>query len=118
MEKKSNKQGVIIKLDFEKAFDTVNWEFLFDLLAKFGFGSKWLGWIKTCLSTASISILVNGSPTNEIQLERGLRQGDPLSPFLFNIVAEGLNKLLSRAKDMGLIRGAIVGPNGLKFTHL
>ncbi|CAL5394180.1 unnamed protein product [Camellia sinensis] len=116
--KKSNKQGVIIKLDFEKAFDTVSWEFIFDLLVKFRFGPKWLGWMKSCLSTANISILVNGSPIDEIQLERGLRQGDPLSPFLFNIVAEGLNLLLTRAKDLGLIRGAVVGPNGLEFTHL
>ncbi|XP_028121359.1 uncharacterized protein LOC114318621 [Camellia sinensis] len=93
-------------------------EFLFDLLVKFGFGSKWLGWMKSCLSTASISILVNGSPTDEIQPESGLRQGDPLSSFLFNIVAEGLNLLLTRAKGFGLIRGAVVGPSGLEFTHL
>ncbi|CAL5355404.1 unnamed protein product [Camellia sinensis] len=116
--KKSNTQGVIIKLDFEKAFDTGNWEFLFDLFVKFGFGTKWLGWMKSCLTTASISILVNGSPTDEFRPERGLRQGDPLSPVLFNIVAEGLNLLLTKAMDLGLIKGAVVGPTGLRFTHL
>ncbi|XP_071707952.1 uncharacterized protein [Rutidosis leptorrhynchoides] len=61
-----------------------------------GFGSKWRGWIRTCLKSASISVLVNGSPTCEFKMERGVRQGDPLSPFLFIITAEGLNVLTKR----------------------
>ena len=109
---------MILKLDFEKAYDSINWEFLFDMLSKFGFGSRWVRWMKACVSSAKISVLVNGSPTSEFCPQRGLRQGDPLSPFLFNIVAKGLNILLSRAKELGLIKGAEVGSNGLRVTHL
>ncbi|CAL5380958.1 unnamed protein product [Camellia sinensis] len=116
--KKTKTRGVILKLDFEKAYDTVNWEYLFDMLQKFGFGARWIGWVKACVTSHSISVLVNGSPTAEFNPQKGLRQGDPLSPFLFNIVAEGLNVLLSRAKEIGLVRGATVGPNDLAVSHL
>ncbi|XP_028074331.1 uncharacterized protein LOC114276709 [Camellia sinensis] len=116
--KKTNRKGLIIKLDFEKAYDTVNWNFLFQMLENFGFGPTWTKWIKECISSARVSILVNGSPSTEFCPQKGLRQGDPLSPFLFNVVAEGLNILISRAKDMGLVRGISVGANGLNISHL
>mgnify|MGYP003703425143 CR=1 FL=1 len=87
------------------------------MMKNFGFGDKWMGWIKTCLSSTTVSVLVNGSPTAEFTPRRGLRQGDPLSPLLFNIVAEGLNLLIERAKEMGRVKGASVGPNELKFSH-
>ena len=92
-------QGVILKLDFEKAYDTINWEYVLDLMDLMGFGQKWCAWIKECISTPQVSILVNGSPTSEVPMSRGLRQGDPLSPFLFNIAVEGLNILLHRARS-------------------
>ncbi|CAL5417428.1 unnamed protein product [Camellia sinensis] len=98
--------------------DSLNWEFLFDMMSKFGFGTRWVRWMKSCVSSAKISVLVNGSPTPEFCPQRGLRQGDPLSPVLFNIGAEGLNILLSRAKELGQIKGATVGSNGLRVTHL
>lgn len=116
--KKKQKKGIVLKLDFEKAYDSINWEFLFSMLSNFGFGSKWINWMKECVSTARISILVNGSPTPEFSPQRGLRQGEPLSPFLFNIVAEGLNILLSRAVQIGLIKGATLGSNDIIITHL
>ncbi|CAL5404238.1 unnamed protein product [Camellia sinensis] len=116
--RRSNRKGLVLKLDFEKAYDSINWEFLFDMLLKFGFGTRWVSWMKACVSTAKIFVLVNGSPTSEFCPQRGLHQGNPLSPFLFNIVAEGLNILLSRAKELGLVKGAEVGTNGLRITHL
>jgi len=63
-------------------------------------------------------VLVNGSPAVEFNPQKGLQQGDPLSPFLFNVAAEGLNVLLSRAEELGLVRGAIIGPNDLVVSHL
>ena len=99
--RKFNRKGLVLKLDFEKAYDSVNWEFLFSMLSNFGFGNRWVKWLKTCVTSTKVSVLVNGSPTEEFCPQRGLRQGDPLSPFLFNIVAEGLNILFERAKEIG-----------------
>ncbi|GMP91325.1 hypothetical protein CsSME_00042073 [Camellia sinensis var. sinensis] len=116
--KKSKKQGVIIKLDFEKAYDSVNWGFLRSMLLKFGFGLRWVKWMTECVSTARISVLVNGSPTDEFSPQRGLRQGDPLSPFLFNLVVEGLNMLLTRAYHMGIIKEMQIGVDDARLSHL
>lgn len=71
--KKRKKRGLILKLDFEKAYDTVNWECRLDLMSKFGFQDKWVSWMKECLSSARVSVLVNGSPTAEFCSEKGLR---------------------------------------------
>lgn len=112
------KRGVIIKIDFEKAYDCVNWSFLLNMMESFEFGHKWRSWIQSCVTNARISVLVNGSPTNEFIAERGLRQGDPLSPFLFNLVVEGLNILILRARELGLFNGAVVGNDLIKVSHL
>ncbi|CAL5430761.1 unnamed protein product [Camellia sinensis] len=112
------KRGVIIKIDFEKAYDCVNWSFLLNMMESFELGHKWRSWIHSCVTNARISVLVNGSPTNEFIAERGLRQGDPLSPFLFNLVVEGLNILILRARELGLFNGAVVGNDLVKVSHL
>ncbi|XP_071694306.1 uncharacterized mitochondrial protein AtMg01250-like [Rutidosis leptorrhynchoides] len=83
-----------------------------------GFGCKWRSWILACLKSASISILVNGSPTSEFRLERGVRKGDPLSPFLFILAAEGLNILTKAAIDKGLLKGVKVGSDNVLVSHL
>ncbi|XP_028077559.1 uncharacterized protein LOC114279501 [Camellia sinensis] len=106
---KAKNKGIILKLDFEKAYDSLNWEFLLPMLGKFGFGAKWIRWMKTCIITTMVSILVNGAPIEEFQPQKGLRQGDHLSPFLFIVAVEGLNLLLERAIEKGLIKGASVG---------
>ncbi|XP_071712402.1 uncharacterized protein [Rutidosis leptorrhynchoides] len=83
-----------------------------------GFGEKWINWIEACLKSASISILVNGSPTNEFGIKRGVRQGDPLSPFLFIITAEGLNILAKSAIEKGIFRGIEVCEDKVLVSHL
>ncbi|GJR54299.1 RNA-directed DNA polymerase, eukaryota, reverse transcriptase zinc-binding domain protein [Tanacetum coccineum] len=84
---------------FIKAFDSIRWNYLDHILDSLKFGLKWRSWIKTCLSSSRASILVNGSPTSEFSINRGLRQGDPLSPFLFILVMEGLHNAFADAVD-------------------
>ncbi|XP_017239669.1 uncharacterized protein LOC108212453 [Daucus carota subsp. sativus] len=110
--------GVILKLDFEKAFDSVNWEFLLHLLQKLNFHSLWIRWLEGILNSARISVLINGSPSREFIPERGLRQGDPLSPLLFNLVGEVLHCMLSKAERVGLFQGVNLGNNGDTVSHL
>ena len=95
---------LVLKLDFAKAFDTVNWRFLLSLLQHLGFSRRWLDWISLILSSASTKIILNGSPGRRICHARGLRQGDPLSPLLFVLVMEVLNALLKLANERGLLQ--------------
>ena len=118
---KSNNGTILCKLDIEKAYDHVDWSFLLAVLGKMGFGGRWCSWIKWCLSTISFSVLVNGSPTGFFQGSRGLRQGDPLSPYLFVIVMEAFNCLMKRAIARGFFMPCIVRGRrgeGVQITHL
>lgn len=108
---------MILKLDFEKAFDSVNWAFLFHVMRTFGFGERWISWVQSILSSTRMSVLINGSPTEEFSADRGLRQGDPISPLLFNIVGEILHLLLCKAESLGTIQGIKMG-DGPSLTHL
>ncbi|KAL4278435.1 hypothetical protein GQ457_03G038090 [Hibiscus cannabinus] len=111
-------EGVIFKADFRKAYDSVDWGFLMFVMEKMGFGPTWLKWIYCCLSTASISVLINGSPSNAFSIGRGLRQGCPLSPMLFILVAEALSVLIRSANKMSLFNGVRLGPSVPEITHL
>jgi len=84
----STKAGVVCKLDIEKAYDHVNWEFLLYVMKRMGFGERWIGWIRHCISSASYAVLVNGSLTEFFSASRGIHEGDPLSPLLFLLVME------------------------------
>ncbi|PNX66288.1 ribonuclease H [Trifolium pratense] len=75
------------------------------MMLKMGFSSGWLKWMRACVFESSMSILVNGSPTADFKVGRGLRQGDPLSPFLFLIVVEGLAGLMRKAVEIGRFKG-------------
>ncbi|XP_071739247.1 uncharacterized mitochondrial protein AtMg01250-like [Rutidosis leptorrhynchoides] len=83
-----------------------------------GFGNKWKDWILACLKSASISILVNGAPTNEFSLGRGVRQGDPLSSLLFILAAEGLNIPVKAALEKDLFKGVEVEDDKVIVSHL
>nr|GEU40127.1 RNA-directed DNA polymerase, eukaryota, reverse transcriptase zinc-binding domain protein [Tanacetum cinerariifolium] len=103
--KAKKKQTMIFKVDFKKAFDSVRWDFLDDVLRKFGFGTRWRDWIQSCLKSSRGSILVNGSPTSELQFYKGLKQGDPLSAFLFILVMESLHLSFQKVVNVGLFKG-------------
>ncbi|RVW67401.1 LINE-1 reverse transcriptase-like [Vitis vinifera] len=102
---KQKEKGIICKLDIEKAYDSINWKFLVKVLQKMGFGSKWMGWMWSCLSLAKFSVLVNGVPAGFFPSTKGLRQGDPLSPYLFIMGMEVLDVLIRRAVEGGFLSG-------------
>lgn len=99
---------MVFKVDFEKAFDSLSWEYLHEIMEIMGFSSTWCRWIMELLSFARASVLVNGSPTQEFQIQRGLRHRDPLSPFLFILAMEGLHIALTRAQEANIFRGISV----------
>lgn len=96
---------ILCKLDIEKAYDHLNWGFLWKTLENMGFGERWINRIKSCTIIVKFSVLINDSPTSFFSSERGLRQGDPLSPFLFILAMEGLNDMLRTAQTNSWIRG-------------
>ena len=101
-----------------KAYDQVEWSFLTNIMKKMGFCEAWISLIFNCVSTVSYSILVNGEPKGNIILPRGIRQGDPLSPFLFLCCLEGLNRMLQQAAQENSIRGYSLCKSGPRITHL
>ncbi|GJY14799.1 RNA-directed DNA polymerase, eukaryota, reverse transcriptase zinc-binding domain protein [Tanacetum coccineum] len=107
--RKRNKALMVFKVDFEKAFDSLRWDYLNVIMEKLGFGFKWRMWISGCLKNSRASILINGSPTSEFDMFNGRRQGDPMSSFLFILAMEGLHVLVSKAVTTGLYKGASIG---------
>ncbi|GJS19991.1 RNA-directed DNA polymerase, eukaryota [Tanacetum coccineum] len=115
--KHKKSKALIFKIDFEKAFDSVRWDYLDVVLANFGFGLKWRSWIQGCLNSAMGSILVNGSPTSEFKFSKGLKQGDPLSPFLFIMIMESLHLSFNNVVNAGLYKGIQIDES-LNLSHL
>ena len=103
--KRSGEEGVFFKIDFEKADDHVSWDFLDHVMEKKGFNPRWRKWMRGCLSSVCFAVLVNGNAKGWVKASRGLRQGDPLSPFLFTIVADVLSRMLLRAEEKNALRG-------------
>ncbi|CAN1241083.1 Transposon TX1 uncharacterized 149 kDa protein [Linum perenne] len=98
--KKQVSPRCVVKIDLTKAFDSVCWTALLNVMAALGFPSKLINWIRVCLSTARFSVNINGGSCGYFEAKRGVRQGDPLSPIMFVIIMEVLHALLARVGDL------------------
>ena len=86
--------GVVLKIDLSKAYDRFIWLYVRMILIHLGFDVPFVRWVMGCISTASFAVLINGATSPFFKAERGLRQGCPLSPLIFLLVAEGLSRFL------------------------
>ena len=106
------------KIDIQKAYDTVNWEFIEEIMIKFGFPRQMVDWIMVCITTSKFTICVNGERHGYFKGGRGLRQGDPISPYIFTLVMEMLNLIVKdEIKKDGRFKYHF-GCKQLKITHL
>eukprot|EP00253_Pinus_taeda_P021761 PITA_21761 len=115
--KQKKKKWSILKIDLSKAYDRINWLYLRLLLTHLGFNYSFISWIMGCIANVSFVVLTNGATSPFFKSQRGLRQGCPLSPLLFLLMAEGLNRLIHKAKRTDKIKGIEVAIN-LYITHL
>ncbi|GER30020.1 RNA-directed DNA polymerase (reversetranscriptase)-related family protein [Striga asiatica] len=107
-----------LKLDMMKAFDRVEWKFLAAICKKMGFCLKFVSWILSCICTSSFSFNIMGQPLGLLKPSRGLRQGDPLSPYLFIIISEALSNLIKHASILYSFQGIKISKNSPPVTHL
>jgi hypothetical protein len=107
-----------LKLDMSKACDRVECDFLEKIMRRIGFDGRWVNLIMTCVRTVSYSVLINGKPYGNIQPSRGIRQGDPLSLYLFILCVENLSTLLHKGEREGKITGLPIARGGTKINHL
>lgn len=119
---KKRKKGKVgfaaIKLDMSKAYDRVEWDFLRKMMQRFGFHENWIQLIMKCVSSVSYRIRVNGVLSDMFRPERGIRQGDPLSPYLFLLCAEGFSAMLAKAEKEGKLHGVTICRSAPSVSHL
>ncbi|KAB2609074.1 hypothetical protein D8674_012242 [Pyrus ussuriensis x Pyrus communis] len=116
--KARNRFEMGIKLDMQKAYDRVEWDFLDAVMERMGFCSRWRSLISGCVSSVKFAVLLNGQAGKSFAPSRGLRQGDPLSPYLFILVGEVLSKLIQGAVDQRRLEGVKIGGSGPVISHL
>jgi len=88
--KRKKHRCIIMKINFEKSYNSIRWRFVVYLMKRLRFNGKWIGWLKGCLESSTILVLVNGNPSTKFKPTKDLRQGDPLAIFHFLMVVEGL----------------------------
>lgn len=115
---RGSERSVALKLDISKAYDRIDWAYLKDVMITMGFSNRWIDWIMTCVETVDYFVIVNKDMVGPIIPGRGLRQGDPLSPYLFILCAEDLSALIRDAEARGELQGVRVCRNAPVVSHL
>ena len=117
--RKQGKEGLMaIKLDMSKAYDQVEWDYLEVIMRKMGFSESWISLVMMCVTTVSCEVLINGEPKGKIKPSSGLRQADPISPYLFLLCAEGLSMIIKKKEAVGQLRGVGVSKQAPLVSHL
>ena len=116
--KGGNVGDMALKLDMSKAYDRVEWVWLEKIMEKLGFAERWRGLVMKCVTMVNYAIKVNGCPMGSITPSRGIRQGDPLSPYLFFLCVEGLSSLNKASVANGGLKGIFVCREGPELSHL
>ena len=107
-----------VKLDMSKAYDRVEWAYLEVVMRRMGFHEKWISLIMMCVTTMEYSVLINGEAKGKINPTRGLRQGDPITPYLFLLCIEGLSAMLKKEERAGKIKGVVACRGAPRVSHL
>jgi len=115
---RDKQSGLVCKIDLKKAYDWRDWDFPRWVLIKKGFGNRWIRWIMGCLDHPHFSVMTNGVSKEFFNSSRGICQDDPLSPFLFSLVADAFSSLMSKSMSSSLIEGIQIGREGVHVSHL
>ncbi|GKA96927.1 reverse transcriptase [Tanacetum coccineum] len=107
-----------LKLDLNKAFDRVEWDFLMATCRKLGFGETWCKWVMACISSYEMEFMINGDSIGSIKPSRGIRQGDPMSPYLFIIIADVLSQMINNAMCQSLLTGIKMARSCPVVSHI
>ncbi|KAK0577517.1 hypothetical protein LWI29_034297 [Acer saccharum] len=110
--------SMAVKLDMAKAYDRVEWVFVVEMMRRLGFSEKWISLIYRCISSVSYSFFINGEISGDLKPSRGLRQGDPISSYLFLLCGEGLSCLINNVVSNGSFTGFKCSCNGPVISHL
>ncbi|CAN0846889.1 Putative ribonuclease H protein At1g65750 [Linum grandiflorum] len=117
LRKKGKKFDIMMKIDMRKAYDLVEWDCLDSLLTAYGFSRKWCLWIRECVSTVRFAVLFNGEPSHFFSPSRGIRQGDPLSPFLFILMTNALSFIIEKGISSHALKGIKLRPHCPTLSH-
>ncbi|KAL6225204.1 hypothetical protein ACLB2K_004055 [Fragaria x ananassa] len=118
LRKTGDRHELALKLDMSKAYDRVEWDFLEMVLIKMGFGHGWVSLLMTCVHSVSFAVTLNGKTGDYFSPSRGLRQGDPISPYLFLFISEVFSSLIQKACEVGSLYRIKLSENGQTLSHL
>ncbi|BFG35167.1 hypothetical protein CerSpe_214410 [Prunus speciosa] len=116
--KKTKVYQMGLKLDMNKAYDRIEWDFVKEVLHKLGFDSTWVRLVMRCITSVRFTVLLNGKAGIPFKPTRGIRQGDPISPYIFILVSDVLSSMLNKAVERGIVQGIKFREDGPTLSHL